>query len=238
LRPLSRSRLRWSGPALAVAGAIALSVVLLRGGEESPLAWWIFHSALQPERILPLIGLGVGLSLVRPCACALGALSLLAGIALGFAFYEPLLAPLWALPKAAESNFLTGPAAALAAGLALIAPKRLQGWVVAPCALLTGLMAALAIVVTDPSIHEAGNRIAGVVIALWLIAAVALTVRAFRRPRFDIAARILGSWLIAIALLYGGAALVPTRKRPPEPPAPASKPAEGLTPNNGSSGRS
>jgi hypothetical protein len=192
---------------LALVGAVALAIVLLRGAS-SPLAWWIANSALRPERILPLVGLGVALGLVRPLPCAAGVVAIIAGIGLGFAFYEPLLAPLWALPKPAESNFLTGPATALATGVALIAPRRMRGSILPPCALLAGMAAALAIVVTDPSIRDPSNRIAGVVIALWLIAAVALNVRDFRQPWFDIAGRILGSWLIAIALLYGGAALL------------------------------
>ena len=201
-----------------------LGIVLLRpGADANPLAWWIATSALRPDRLLPLAGLGVALGLMRPFGFVAGALGLLAGIALGFAYYEHLLAPLWVLPRAAESNFLTGPAAALAAGLALIAPKRLRESIIAPLALLVGIAAALAIIVTDPSVRDPSNRIAGVVIAVWLAASVALTVRAFRRAWFDIAGRIFGSWLIAIALLYGGAALVPLRERPAPPPEETSR---------------
>jgi hypothetical protein len=239
LPPLSskQSVARWSGPALALAGALVLGIALLRpGAQASPLSWWIANSALRPDRLLPLAGLGVALGLVGTRACAAGALAFAAGMACGFLFYEPLLAPLWALPNAAESAFLTGPAAALAVGLALIVPKRPRDWVIASFALLTGTAAALAIVVTDPSLRDPSNRIAGVMIALWLVASATLTMRAFRRAWFDIAGRILGSWLIAIALLYGGAALVPLRERPPEPQPERTKPIEVLPPNSGGSG--
>jgi hypothetical protein len=238
----ARPRLSWSGPALALIGALVLVIVLLRpGADASPLAWWIANSALRPDRVLPLIGLGAVLGLVRFPAFALGALTFAIGVALGFAYYEPLLAPLWALPKAAESNFFTAPAASLAIGLALIMPKRLRDWIAPVSALLTGLAAALAIVVTDPSIGSLSNRIAGVLIALWLAAAIALIVRAFHRPWFNTAGRILGSWLIAIALLYGGAALVPLRERAKAPePAPGfperNEPLELLPPNPDGSG--
>jgi hypothetical protein len=42
-----------------------------------------------------------------------------------------------------------------------------------------------------------------------------LTIRAFRRPWCEIASRNLGRWLIAIALVYGGAALMPSLARFP-----------------------
>ncbi len=192
---------------MALAGAIALAVVL---ADATPLAWWIANSALRADRVLPLIGLGVALGLVRLPAFALGALAFAIGAALGFAYYEPLLAPLWALPRAAESNFFTAPAALLTVGLALIAPKRLRDWTTPVFALFNGIAATLAIIVTDPSIASLSNRAAGVLIALWLTAAVALTVRAFQHTWFNLAGRILGSWLIAIALLYGGAASLDT----------------------------
>jgi hypothetical protein len=221
-----------------LAGIVVLAVVLMRpGAEASQLAWWIANSALRPDRVLPLIGLGVALGLVRPLATVAGALAFAGGLAFGFAFYEPLLAPLWAFPKAAESNFFTGPAAALAAGFALIAPQRPRVWLLPPFALITGTAAALAIVVTDPTIRDPSNRIAGVLIAVWLTAAVALTVPAFYRAWFDTAGRILGSWLVAIALLYGGAALLPPRQAPPEPaPTERDQPLELLPPNSGGSG--
>jgi hypothetical protein len=41
--------------------------------------------------------------------------------------------------------------------------------------------------------------------------------RAFRRGWFSIFGRILGSWLLAIGLLYGGASLVPPKRQPPPP---------------------
>lgn len=229
--------MRWSGPALALAGAAALAAMLLRpGAEASPLAWWISNSALRPDRVLPLIGVGAALALVRPLACGAAAAALVIGLALGFAFYAPMLDPLWVFPRAAESNFLTGPAAALAAGLALIVPRRMRDWLVVPSALLAGTASALAIVVTDPSIGGAGNRIAGVLIALWIVAAACLGARGFYRPWFDAAGRILGSWLIAIALLYGTAALMPLRERPAAlSVSQGSKLDEVLAPNSGSS---
>ena len=54
------------------------------------------------------------------------------------------------------------------------------------------------------------------------MAAASLTLRAFRRQWFAIFGRILGSWTLAIGLLYGGASLMPILK-PPPPPADTSQ---------------
>jgi hypothetical protein len=54
-----------------------------------------------------------------------------------------------------------------------------------------------------------------VLVAFWIVAAVSLTLRAFRRDWFAIFGRILGSWLLAIGILYGGVSLLPPRAAPP-----------------------
>ena len=93
-------------------------------------------------------------------------------------------------------------------------------------AAMAGVMLVFAIRVTDPSLHDWRFPFAGIAIALWIVAAVALTVRAFRRDWFTIPGRILGSWLIAVGLLYGGASLIPKRNvlPPPPPVAPQAAP--------------
>jgi hypothetical protein len=79
-------------------------------------------------------------------------------------------------------------------------------------------MLALAIALTDPDLDDAVIPLTGVTVAFWVVVTVALTVRAFRRGWFVVAGRILGSWLIAGGLLYGGASLVPRPSLPPSPP--------------------
>jgi hypothetical protein len=81
-------------------------------------------------------------------------------------------------------------------------------------AAIFGAMLGLSIRLTDPSLHVPAYTWTPVLIAFWIIVAVTLTLRAMRRTWFDIFGRILGSWLIAIGVLYGGASLVPKRKLP------------------------
>jgi hypothetical protein len=227
---------QWSGPTLAVLGAVVIGTIVLRPtSAESPLAWWIMHSALAPERVLPLIGLGIAFGLVGTRSCIVGALLLGIGIALGFTFYKPILDPLWAIPSATQSNFMTGPIASVVSGLLLVGGQRWRPWLLAPAAGIIGLMLALAIVVTDPSLNDPTNRYAGVMIGLWIVSAVSLSLRAFRRGWFEIAGRIVGSWLIAIGLLYGGVALMPKATAPAPslpPPSPELGPRSNAIPGS------
>jgi hypothetical protein len=214
---------KWSGPALAALGLLgAAAIALAPAAERSTLAWWILSSALAPERVLPLVGLGVALALVD-CRYSLGALVLFGGgVAFGFFSKDWLLSALQAIPQATSHHFLTGPISSVTVGVALVLPTaRLRSWVLLVAAVVTGSMLAVAIEVTDPSLHDIAIPLAGVVVGFWIIAAVSLTARAFRRAWFPIPARILGSWLIAIGLLYGGVSLIPKQKsafpRPTEP---------------------
>ena len=179
---------------------------------------------LAPARILPLIGLGAAFALIglRALTAALALFGL--GIVAGIVGQDRLLAILDMLPRAATHLFFTGPISYLAAGVALVAAARWREWLAPAAALIVGAMLALTIKLTDPSLHEPAYTWTPVLIAFWIVAAVTLTLRAFRRGWFTIFGRILGSWLLAIGLLYGGASLVPPKRQPP-PPAMALPPA-------------
>jgi hypothetical protein len=73
------------------------------------LAWWILSSALAPERVLPLVGLGVALALAGR-RYSLAALTLFGGgVAVGFFSKDGLLSALQVIPLATSHHFLTGP---------------------------------------------------------------------------------------------------------------------------------
>jgi hypothetical protein len=220
-RAPAASATAWSGPVLLVLGAAAIAKVLLSPStSHGPLAWWIETSALAPVRVLPLFGLGVLLTLIDFRRSAVALLLFGLGIFAGFFAHERFATLLAGVPQAAGQEFLSGPVSCLAVGLALAPNAKLRGFLVPLAAAVAGAMLALAIKVTDPSLHDATVSVAGLLIGLWIVAGVALTLRGFRRTWFTVAARIYGSWLIAIGLLYGGASLVPKRQ-PPLPPAAA-----------------
>jgi hypothetical protein len=210
---------------LAALGLFAIATLaLLPAANQNPLTRWLLTETLAPARVLPLIGLGVAFALVG-ARLFMAALVLFAcGIAGGLRAEYWLLWTLDLIPGAATHLFLAEPINYLAAGAALIASTRWRNYVAPIAAVVFGATLALTTRLTDPSLHESAFTVAPVLIAFWIVIAVSLTLRAFRRGWFLIFSRILGSWLIAIGILYGGASLVPKREPPPPTIPPPSSP--------------
>ncbi len=214
-----------------MAGLFALGVAaLLPAADANPLARWILADVLTPERMLPLVGLGAACALVGARSLAAALLLFALGIAGGLWAEDRLLRLLDHVPQAATHLFFAGPIAFLAVGAALAAGARLWSWLTPIAALIVGAMLALVIKLTDPSLHAPAYTWAPLLLACWIIAAVTLTLRAFRQRWFAVFGRILGSWLLAIGLLYGGAALLPKRAPPPPAVAPAASPENAPLP--------
>lgn len=214
---------------MAALGLFAIAAAaLLPALRESPLLRWILTDTLAPTRILPLIGLGALYALISTRALVVTLPLFVLGIAGGLLAEDRLLRLLDTVPRAATHLFLTGPIMYLAAGAALVGSARWRTWLAPPGVLIFGAMLGLTIKLTDPSLHEPAFTWMPLLTALWIVAVVALTLRAFRRSWFAVFGRILGSWLLAIGLLYGGASLVP--KREPPPPAAATPTSPGSPP--------
>lgn len=227
-------RMGWArrlGPILAGLGlAVVAAIALEPAADRSLVAWWILSSALAPERVLPLLGLGVALALARRWPCVAGVLLFAGGIGLGFPGRDWFLSVVARAPQAEGHGFLTAPIAAVSIGVALAPGTRIGSWLLSPAAAVNGLALALAIGLTDPSLHDPAIPLAGVGVGLWIVAATGLTLRAVRRPWLERGAQILGSWLLAIGLLNGAAALVPRRQ---ELPPPLSSPVPAIPPESG-----
>jgi hypothetical protein len=208
---------------LAALGIIVAALALIPVTKQSPLARWILSETLAPAQVLPLVGLGAAFALVGPRIFAAALLLFGSGIFAGLAAEYWLLWALDAIPRAATHLFLTGPISYLAAGIALVVGARWRSLAAPVAAVVAGAMWALTIRLTDPSLHEFAFTFVPVMAAFWIVAAASLTLRAFRRDWFAIFGRILGSWLLAIGLLYGGASLLPPRA-PPAPAGPKSVP--------------
>ncbi len=109
---------------------------------------------------------------------------------------------------------LLTPIASIAIGLALLEPRGLRIIVVPLAVFLAATAAGIFLRLTDPSLHDPAFSIAGTVTVVWLVLALGLSVRAFRQSWFDLAGRILGSWLLAIGLLHGGAVIAQAASAP------------------------
>jgi len=233
--PDARAAFRWGGPALAALGLIAIATAALSPGlRESPLARWILADTLAPARVLPLIGLGAVFALIGARALLAVLLLFALGIVAGLVAEDRLLALLDHIPRAATHLYYVGPISYLAAGAALVASARWRAYLAPPAATIFGAMLGLTIKLTDPSLHEPAFTATPLLAACWIVATVTVTLRAFWRGWFPVFGRILGSWLLAIGLLYGGASLVPKREPPPSAvslPPPSTPGAERAIPS-------
>jgi hypothetical protein len=210
---MPRAPAGWIGPVLLGAGLIAAAILLLLpSGVGNTLTWWLRKSIITPERLLPLAGLGVALGLDGFRRSIFGTFLLLAGLMLGFAEKQWLVAHLGRIPGATGHMLLAGPISCIAVGLVLAPGTLIRQWLSLPVAALIGIMLALAIKMTDPSFHDPVFPRVGSLAGLWTVAAVAFTVSVLPLQWLPVAGRILGSWLIAIGVLYGGASFLPKPK--------------------------
>ena len=204
-----------AGPVLLMLGvAGVLGILMLPPDERGTLGWWILSNAFAYQRVLPLAGLGLALAFVSPSQRRTAFFLFALGMALGFIFADPFLSTVALLPGAARSHFLVAPIMSVAVGLSLASPGWIRRSVLPVAAIITGAVFAIAIWLTDPSFRDLTITLTGIGVGFWILLAVCLTVRQFWQTWFEIAGRILGSWLIAIGLLYGGVSLMPPRELP------------------------
>jgi hypothetical protein len=169
--------------------------------------WGLLAGRLAGEMLLPVLGLGFAAGLRGGSVAPVG-LALAAGAGLGTLARAPFLAAMALLPNASTHAFLTGPLAGLCVGLALFAQgTRLAAPLLALAALATGAMGAIAVRLLDPSFHDPLVPVLAGLALLALGCAACALARALPPGARRLAARILGAWVLAVALLYGGATL-------------------------------
>ncbi|HEY2533000.1 MAG TPA: hypothetical protein VGJ20_34550 [Xanthobacteraceae bacterium] len=206
---------RWAGPVVAAFG-LSLIVLITLTQQQSFFGQWFLSQALAPERILPIVGLGLASGLVGLRIFFTALVLLIIGILGGFAAYDRVIFLLFIAWNPPSDFSVTGsiavPISCLAAGSPLLCRERLRAWLLPVAAFVAGTMLAIDILLTessqgDPLFTYSPLVVAfsPIVVALWTIISVSLTVRAFRHNWLVIFGRILGSWTVAIGVLYGGA---------------------------------
>jgi hypothetical protein len=184
---------------------LLLIVLITLTQEQSLFGQWFLWQAIAPEQLLPIVGLGFAFGLVSLRIFFTALVLLIIGILGGFETYDRIIFLLYIVWNPPSDYNLIGPISCLAAGLPLLSSERLRGWLLPVAAFVVGAMLAIAIFMNDPS--EGGPLFIGspLGVAFWTIISVSLTVRAFRHNWLVIFGRILGSWTVAIGVLYGGA---------------------------------
>jgi hypothetical protein len=187
---------------------LLLIVLITLTQEQSLFGQWFLWQAIAPEQILPIVGLGFAFGLVRLRIFFTALVLLIIGILGGFAAYDRIIFLLYIVWNPPSDYDLTGPISCLAAGLPLLSSERLRAWLVPVGAFVVGAMLAIAIFLNDPSEGDPLFTCSPLAVAFWTIISVSLTVRAFRHNWLVIFGRILGSWTVAVGVLYGAASAV------------------------------
>jgi hypothetical protein len=201
---------RWAGPAFVVAGLAALVAVLRRRhAERGGLELGLLYAVSRYEQTLPLLGLGLALAQTTFGLCIFNLLIFAAAVPAGSVFAASL--------SAATSNPLLplsyvlalGPAGSIVTGLGLIAPASVRRGLLPFAALLCGAGVGLVVDITGSTPEEWRFAAGAILAGFWILIAPILVSRHRAQSWLSIAARIFGSWLIAIGALLG--ALVLTR---------------------------
>lgn len=201
---------RWSGLAALGAGIAVLAVTAAGApANMSTVALWLYSDVLSPERLLAFAGLGLAMASVPVRAAVAAALAAVAGFGSGLAGAEAVWSLFVRIPSVDPPLLLLGPLSCVVVGASLVAPDALRGWILPVAAAAVALALALLIDQTNPYLGASGPDIWAATIAVWVVASVWATASGRRRPWFRIAGAILGSWLVAIGILSGGASFVP-----------------------------
>lgn len=186
---------------------------------------WFAQTWLRVTFLLPALALGFGVSLLprRLLGAGLGFWAL--GIGLGQYFAGSVLALMAQIPNAENHHYLLFPASVLLLGAGLLPGRRVFVILCLPMSLLIGIGYGSSVALYDPS--REGDYLITLLacgLGVWLPLTVALVLRVSGRRWREIGCHIVGSWLVAVGLLYGGFAvfepLIPVPSQTSREPAP------------------
>ena len=210
-----------------VAALLAGGLLLVPGVQDGTSA---FTAILTVELLLPLVGIAVVLGQLTRKHRLWTVLVLVLGVGAGLQFREMLYALMAPVPGAAPHLFLTGPIACALTGLVLILPPARRIWIAQLLLPVAAAAIAIAIRLGDPALFAPHYLTSAFALQACILIAIAWPVAGFPHPVLDTASRILGSWMLAVALLYGGAYVAGRETGvtpPPFPPIPADATTSG-----------
>lgn len=173
--------------------------------QNSTISNWLIWSFLSVSNILPLLSLGIGLSLLDIRLAFASLAIFIGGFFIGIVFYSDIW--LYFLVNATQHLYLTLPISSLFVGILLILPNNVQKYIILIISFIVSMMLGITIKLTDPTFHDPFILKLGLIIGFWLVISVMFIMRKYYRKWFIIPIRILASWLIASGILYGGTSL-------------------------------
>lgn len=200
--------LRGALPAALALALAAIAALLVATAPSAPLVHDVqagfLYLLLRFEQSLPLIGFGFALAAAPRRLLAACFVLIIVGIPLGSLAGAALAAAIEVNFSVIRFVFLIGPAYSALMGMVLIAPPALAAWTLPLAALASGAILGLGLGSfgfggIDPG-YAAGILLAGTILLLLPL----LLLREFDGPWRAIAARIFGSWFIAIGFMLAG----------------------------------
>lgn len=183
--------------------SVAVALLFVKFFANALILDWFIYTLLSASLLLPLLGFAFGFSSIK--FAYIGILLYIFGFLGGLIYYKYIW--LYFVVDSQKHLYLSMPIASLCVGLLLILPENLRKWLILFVGFILGMMVAVTINLTDPTIHDAIIPKIALSVSVWIIFLAMFGVRIFYRNWFNIPIRIFASWLIASGLLYGGVAL-------------------------------
>ncbi|MDH4413773.1 MAG: hypothetical protein QE484_10720 [Rhizobium sp.] len=180
------------------------------------------------DLVLAMLGLSVAIGMAERRGDVIAmATAFLGVIAPMLLFFDPIFSAILQSPLGHEL-FLIAPIAVMLSGVVLWLPGRIRRYAAPIAAAVVGFSFSLFIGLDDFGIGIQEFALAAVLGALWILAIPGLVLRPFRGAWLTIPARIIGSWLMVIAVIVTVSLYVPLAPDAP-PLADPSLPDGGVT---------
>lgn len=184
------------------------------------------------DLVLAMLGLSVAIGLAERRGEVLSiALAFVGVIAPMLLFFDPIFHAILQSPLGHEL-FLIAPVAVMLSGLVLWLPAPIRRFAAPVAAVVVGFSLSLFIGLDDFGIGIKEFALSAVIGALWILLVPGLMLRPFRGAWLTIPARIIGSWLMVIAVIVTVSLYVPLS---PDAPPLAPPLADPTQPDGGTS---
>jgi hypothetical protein len=187
------------------------------------------------DLVLAMLGLSVAIGMAERRSEVLAmAFAFLGIVAPMLLFFDPIFHAILQSPLGHEL-FLIAPIAVMLAGVVLWLPSSLRRLVAPIAAVVVGFSLSLFIGLDDFGIGIREFAFSAVIGALWILLVPGLMLRPFRGAWLTIPARIIGSWLMAIAVIVTVSLYVPLAPDAPPLAPPLAPLADPTQPDGGMS---
>lgn len=178
---------------------------------------WLFTLSVY-DLVLAMLGLSVALAFAETAAAAVAIPVVFVLVLLPMMIFFDEVFGLIRETILGYNLFLVAPVAVMATGLALWLPGRWRGRFALAAAAIVAFSLSLFVGLDDLGVGIGDFASGTLLCAIWLVTAPGFVLRQFRGNWLTVPSRIIGSWLVVIAVVVGVSLYVPPRRVAPPPP--------------------